>query len=210
MTPQEKWRDEFQATLIHIKDAFGRVAGNSGPTKALKPPDVHKISEGLFLSSWTHWEEFIRHLLLLDLASDPGGRLRGEVRRFRTKRAPSRLAEHILGHPDERRWIEWGDADDVRQRADRYLGLGHRYGQLATMRTDLQLMKTMRNAVAHKSDSAHAKFLSLISKAPFNLTAKQRQGITVGRFLSSHLWGSEKVVVACIQKLHGNATKLVK
>ena len=58
-TPAEI-RAAFTETLTHIRDAFGRLIPIAGIHQPLTFPDLHKLSEGLFLSAWTHWEEYCR------------------------------------------------------------------------------------------------------------------------------------------------------
>lgn len=196
MTAQQDLRDEFVATLGHIRGCFDRILSNSGPMRTLSAPDVHKLSEGLLLSAWTHWEEFLRQMFVADLATDPAGMLRKRARTFRSEvTAPWELSEAILGHPDEQRWIEWADVDDVVARADRLLSSTHRYAALTTRNPTIQKVKTIRNAVAHKSDRAWAKFKKLATSPPFSLMPNQMKGITTGRFISSHTWGASGSVV---------------
>jgi hypothetical protein len=201
MTEQEKWRDEFIQTLDHIKGAFDKVQSNAGKGRALTFPDVHKLSEGLFLSAWTHWEEFLRRLMILDLAADSGGLLRREVTHFRTNRAHERLAQALLSHPDDRRWVEWARIDEVVARADKFLSATHRYGVMSGRRSDVEKIQTIRNAIAHKSDRAWDQFKKCVRAAPFGLSADQMRGITAGRFVSSHSWSNGEVVLRHVVKI---------
>jgi len=189
MSEQEDWRDEFVATLDHIDDAFDRVLRNSGPMGVLTPPDVHKLSEGLFLSAWTHWEEFLRWLMTLDLAHLRWSFLTWEVKDFRFKYSRRRLAQAILGHPDEKKWVEWSNIGDVLTRADALFNSPHRFNALRASTNDLDIMRRVRNAVAHKSDHAWLSFLKLARAAPFSLAGRQMKFITTGRFLSTATWG---------------------
>lgn len=217
MTVQQDWRDEFIATLDHIRGAFDRVVQNSGPTGVLTAPDVHKLSEGLFLSAWTHWEEFVRHLMVLDLANTGGSVLLHEVKDFRYKMSSERLAESILSHPDETKFVEWSKVDDITNRADALLPAGHRFDVLKNTKTSpsthkesLGFMQRIRNAIAHKSDRAWEKFKALVKAAPFSLTNAQMKGITTGRFLASHSWGSGDCVLReAVDRLKALAHALV-
>lgn len=208
-TPVEL-RDELLATLDHIRSVFKKAAQATAPKKGtLRPPDLHKISEGLFLSAWTHWEEFIRKLMIVDLESDTDGILRKEVKKFRTALAAARLAERIINHPDAKRWVEWSEVNDIVERANVFLGANHRYGVLSSCKSDFETLKRIRNAVAHKSDRAWESFSNLVKGHPFSLTPKQMRGITTGRFLSSHSWNSNKVMEEVITKLEDAAKQLV-
>jgi len=210
MLSPEDWRDEFTATLDHIADTYKKVADLAGPRadNPLRWTDVHKLSEGLFLSAWTHWEQFLRELMVIDVAQDRQGVLR-DAKEFRTKGGPERLARRLLDHPDDKKWVEWSDTADIVSRASLFLSAGHRYAGLSTHQNDFEKLRRIRNAVAHKSDRAWESFKSLARGAPFNLSSNQMRGITPGRFLCAHKWGADSVIVAAVAKLEAVATALV-
>lgn len=208
MTPQEKHRDAFLATLDHIVLAYGKVAGSLGRGGLFTFPDHHKLAEGLFLSAWVHWEEFTQGLLIEDLAADSLGFVQKDVTKFRVKGAPRRIAERVLLHPDHpNSFVTW-DYGQVKSRADTFLGPNHRFAALPRA-ADLDSMKRIRNAVAHKSDKAWESFKNLVRAAPFSLTQQQMRGITVGRFLVSHNWNGNRVISECFDIHRQNATQLV-
>jgi hypothetical protein len=202
-------RDDFLATLNHVANVNVTLRGQSGLHRPFTFPDQHKLSEGLFLSCWTHWEEFIRELLVEDLATVSAGFVRRDVRRFRVTRAPWRLAEAILFHPDHpQRFVEW-DYSYVRSRADTFLPVGHRFAPALPRHGDLDLLKRIRNATAHKSDRAWQSFLNLARNAPFSLTPAQMRGITVSRFVAAHQWNGHFVLDETVILLRTYATHLV-
>jgi hypothetical protein len=219
-------RKAFVNTITHIRGATGRVIANSGPNNPLTAPDLHKISEGLFLSAVTHWEEFCQALLLTDLASNSRSSLRNEARSFRTVGSPFRLAELILTHVDHpNSFYDWSEFSRVCSRAERFLGPGHRFSPpppvppavkpphataLQTAIVDeLAMFKRIRNAVAHKSDKAWESFMKLIKEPPFSLLPNQRRGITPGRFLSTTQWNGQVVILHALDTLENAANTLV-
>lgn len=205
-------RDDLVATLLHVDDAFSRVSSVSGPTSVVKPPDVHKTAEGLFLSAWTHWEEFVRRLFVYDLGTRTNGALHREIRKggLRYVHSGHRLAELIVGHPDDGKWIEWSSITVVRDRADDLLGAGHRFAGLsATQLTDINRLKKIRNAVAHKSDKAWDDFMHVISVAPYGLTVAQRKFVTPGRLLAAHSVAGAKILAHSTAVLRTAAMTLV-
>ena len=209
MTLQEKRRNEFLKTMDHLSRIQQKVKGALGQGRIFTFPDQHKIFEGLFLSGWTHWEEFIRHLLVDDLTTDPTGFVLRDVKSFRISGAPRRLAERVLFHPDHpQRYVEW-DLARVKSRADDLLSDGHRFSNSLPDEQDLAILKRIRNAIAHKSDRARSSFLRLVAEPPFSLTPNQRRGITVGRFLAAHQWNGEIVLSRTNQLLRGYANSLV-
>ena len=211
-------RDAFLVSLDHIEAIQVKLGALIGKGRPLTFPDHYKLAEGLLLSAWSHWEELLRDLLVYDLATIPTGVLMSEVRRFRTKGAPARLAELIADHPDERKFVEWSDFDAVADRADSLIGSTNRFrlviaalpgGQPLLNKSDLLIVKRIRNAVAHKSDYAWASFRLLARKVPFGLTSRQMKGITVGRFLVAHNWGGQRVLERAIAILRADARLLV-
>lgn len=208
---QAELRDEFLATLTHIAGIWTKVSQNSGPHGILSAPDLHKISEGLFLSAWTHWEQFAHYLLVEDLATSPASKIHTSVRQFRTRGAAWRLANQLLSHPDHpQKFIEWSDYGSVVSRANEFLGAGNRFAATPLPRRgDLDLLKRVRNAVAHRTDRAWGSFLSLCRGAPFGITPGGMRGITPGRFLATHNWNGQPVLREAITMLEAAARHLV-
>lgn len=206
---QQKIRDELVTTLDHIERVWTKLQPLTGNRRSLTFPDTHKLSEGLFLASWTHWEQFLRELFVEDLSWATGSAVRREVKKFRTKNAPERLAELVVGHPDTKKWIEWSEFSDVLNRANSLLGANNRFAAAGINQNDLTNLKRIRNAIAHKSDSAWESFRRLAQAAPFSLAANQMRGITVGRFLTAHQWNGMPVLRQSLQLVRANAQVLV-
>lgn len=208
-TPAEI-RDEYIDSLNHIRSAYGKICGEVGRGHLFSFPDIHKLSEGLFLSALTYWEALCRDLVVTDLAALSAGVLRSEVRQFRTKNAPFRLAERMLNHPDHPgKFVEWSSFESVVSRANEFLGSGHRYVLTQVEKQDLAKIKKIRNAIAHKSDKAWEDFSALIRGAPFNLTGVQCRGVTPGRFIYAHQWGGVTVMEKSLTALENAARTLV-
>ena len=90
-----------------------KLRAKTGIGRPLTFPDQHKLTEGLFLSAWTHWEQFIRSVMLVELATSTNSILKKRVRSFASKRASHCIAEQLLDHPDENRFVEWASIDVV-------------------------------------------------------------------------------------------------
>ena len=203
-------RDEYLDSLAHIRSAYGKVCGQVGRRRLFSFPDVHKLSEGLFISALTYWEAFCKDVITTDLATRTAGALRSEVKTFRTKNAPYRLAELILNHPDyPTRFVEWSSFQTFKDRADTHLGAGHRFVLPQATVQDLTKLKKIRNAIAHKSDKAWADFSVMIRSAPFNLTGEQCRGVTPGRFIYSTQWSGTSVMLHALTTLENAANTLV-
>ncbi len=203
-------RDRYLDSLNHIDSAFLKISGMVGRGGALTFPDVHKLTEGLFLSSWTYWEGFMREVLWLDLATDPAGILMSEVRKTRTKNAPYRLAERILNHPDHpEKFVEWSDYSSVAKRAKAMLGAGHRFTTAPPQLADIEKLRRIRNAIAHKSDRAWDSFIKLVKDSPFSMTGTQLRGLTPGRFLYANRWGGTTVMQHATASLRAAAHAIV-
>jgi len=201
----------FLKELFRDAGILTKVTQNSGPNGILTPPDLHKLAEGLFLSAWTHWEQFTHSLLIEDLATTPTSKLNRGVSAFRTTGAARRLANQLLTHPDHpQKFIEWSDYGSVVSRANEFLGAGNRFAVTPLPRRgDLELLKRVRNAVAHRSDKAWNSFLALCRDQPFATPPAQMRGITPGRFLVSHNWNGRSVIRDTISLLDGAAKHLV-
>ncbi len=208
---QQQLRDDFRNTLNHIGDILTRVSENSGPHGILSAPDLHKIAEGLFLSAWTHWEQFTHYLLVEDLSTMPASKLHRDIRQFRSAGSSWRLANLLLSHPDHPlRFIEWSDYADVISRANEFLGAGNRFATAPLPRRgDLDLLKRVRNAIAHRSDKAWESFVALCRNPPFSLQARQMRGITPGRFLVAHYWNGQPILRDTLSLLDAAAMHLV-
>ncbi len=208
---QQGLRDEFLGTLTHIESVLTKVTQNSGPRGFLSAPDLHKLSEGLFLSAWTHWEQFTHYLLVEDLATSTTSKLHRGVRQFRTTGASWRLANQLLSHPDHpQKFVEWSDYASVLSRANEFLGAGNRFAATPLPRRgDLELLKRVRNAIAHRSDRAWESFLSLCRAKPFEIPPARMKGITPGRFLVANTWNGQPVLRDAISMLDGAARHLV-
>jgi hypothetical protein len=208
---QQTLRDEFLFTLNHISGVLTKVTQNSGPHGFLSAPDLHKLAEGLFISAWTHWEQFTHYLLIEDLATSRTSKIHCGVRVFRTRGAAWRLANQLLSHPDHpKKFIEWSDYAFVESRANEFLGAGNRFSRTPLPRRgDLELLKRVRNAVAHRSDTAWNKFHSLCRNAPFSIPPNKMRGITPGRFLVAQTWNGQPVLRDAILMLDAAARHLV-
>lgn len=202
-------KNDLLKTLTHIDSVVTKVIRITGKNQTLTFADSHKIAEGLFLSAWTHWEEFLREIIIIDLATDPQGFLLKDIKKFRVKGASMRYAEKLLNHPDApKSWVEW-NYDQVFQRAEEFLGSGHRYPPKLPRQDDIQKLKRIRNGIAHHSDNAWDKFKELVQKQPFNLTPCQLRGLTVGRFLISTRWNGHPVIQESIQIIRDSADALI-
>lgn len=203
-------RDEYLDTLAHIRIAYSKVCGAVGKGHLLTFPDVHKLSEGLFISALTYWEAFCKDVITTDVATLATGALCSEVKAFRTKNAPYRLAEKILSHPDHpMRFVEWSSFDTLVSRANAHIGTAHRFVLPRAMVQDLTMLKKVRNAIAHKSDKAWNDFSKMIRAAPFNLTGAQCKGVTPGRFIYSTQWSGTTVMRHALATLENAASTLV-
>ena len=106
--------------------------------------------------------------------------------------------------------FEWSDYNAIVSRANEFLGAGNRF--IVTplpRRGDLDLLKRVRNAVAHRTDRAWESFLSLCRSVPFSIPPARMRGITPGRFLVTHTWNGQPVLRNTIAMLAAAARHLV-
>lgn len=205
-------RDAFVALIDRLNGVRTRTSALAGNQQPLSFPDWHVLAEGVLLYAWTGWEGFLRSLFITDLATNPDSVLRRDVRAggFRYAGSAERIASMVVDHPDESKFVEWSSIDAVKDRATSMFPKGHRYGAVAGNRlAEVRRTKVVRNAVAHKSDNAWADFIDLVAKQPYSLTASQRKGLTVGRFLVAHQVGGLSVMEHYLTNLRSAATDLV-
>lgn len=205
-------RDGFLATLIHIGNVLTKVTQNSGAQGFLTEPDLHTLAEGLFLDAWTHWEQFTHYLLVEDLATLATSKLHTEIQQFSTAESAKRLANQLLSHPDHpQKFIDWSEYAYVESRANEFLGAGNRFAAAPLPRRgDVDFLKRIRNAVAHRSDKAWNSFLRLCQDPPFSIPLHVMPGMTPGRFLVAHNWNGQPVLRDAIALLNTAASHLVK
>ncbi|MBX9791620.1 MAG: hypothetical protein K2Y37_22085 [Pirellulales bacterium] len=208
---QVELRDDFVGVVAHIKDVLAKIVGSSGGGAILTQADVHTLGEGLFLYAWTHWEQFTHFLLVEDLATIATSKLHGEVASFHSPESPFRLANSLLSHPDHpQRFIEWSDYSLIESRANEFLGEGNRFAVAPLpRRSDLDLLKRVRNAIAHRSDKAWSSFLGLCQNPPFSIAATDMANMTPGRFLIDHSWNGQAVLSDVLEMLDAAAKHLV-
>lgn len=137
------------------------------------------ITEMAFLSAFQAWEVFVEESFVLYLWG----------RRPPRGSAPSRYAfppnyvtATIWVVPEGRPFAEWTDASRVIGRAERFFRAGRPFA--AVLRSNqhlLEEMRTIRNAVAHKSESARARFDTLVRTKLGTLPPNY----TVGAFLGA-------------------------
>lgn len=208
---QTNLRDDFLKVLQHIDDVLTKVTTSASGQGALAPADLYTVAEGLFLYAWTHWEQFTHNLLVEDLATISTGRLHMDVVQFTSADAPRRLANQLLSHPDHpQRFIEWSDYSFVESRANEFLGQGNRFAaQPLPRRSDLDLLKRVRNAVAHRSDKAWMSFERLCQDPTSAIPANAISGITPGRFLVDFQRNGRPIIQDAIMMLEAAARHLV-
>ncbi len=202
-------KTDVDGTFNHIETVFNTITQNCGRGKIFLLADTNRLVEGLFLNMWAKWETSCKYLFLLDLSYSPSSVLCSEVKKFRTIRAPFRLAEFIVNHPDSSRYfIEWSNFNVVKERSKALLGDNNRFTNPQISSLELQRLRIIRNAVAHKSDRAREQFLNLIKDTPFTLSKNQCQGINVGRFLNTIQWDGISVFEKALSILRDNLTTL--
>lgn len=204
-------RDDFLSRTNVITTTRTKLVGACGRGQVFTFPESHKIHEGFLLSVWTSWESMVRELFISDLALSTDSALRRDIKAsgFRLKGSPDRLADLIVGHPDEHRFVEWNRVDDVVKRANALLGPGHRFTPLNQQPAVIEQIVKSRNAIAHRSDQAWSKFKLMVQNQPYGLQPREMRGITVGRFLSSNRVNGQFVIEYYIDELRSRARLLV-
>ena len=130
-----------------------------------------------FLRAFLAWEGFLEEICILYMLGQRP--LRGHAL-VRYVLPPTRKMAHKLA-ADGKDYAKWDTAVEVAARAERFFRDGRPFGILRTLQTRFQDAKTIRNAVAHDSESAKAKFEGLVRR---ELTALPKRR-SVGNFLNT-------------------------
>lgn len=157
------------------------------PGTVKRPPISRRrrdlIVELAFLSAFLAWETFLEESFLLYVLGQKPPRGRAPQR---YAFPPSqRAAMDWLS--DGRPYARWVEPSEVRARAERFFRSGQPFARvLRSNQNLLQETNTIRNAIAHRSQSARDKFESIVREKLKILPP----GLTVGSFLGTAVPGS--------------------
>jgi hypothetical protein len=141
------------------------------------------MTEMAFLRAYLAWEVFLEETFVSYLLGmrPPRGR---SPRRYTFP--PNRRAAEQWVIPEGRPFAKW-DAVAVANRAERFFRSGGPFtSSLRSQQSAFDDMKTIRNAIAHESQNAQAKFESLVRVKLTSLPPR----LTVGAFLLATVPGS--------------------
>lgn len=117
--------------------------------------DVEQVYAGLFLNAFTEFEALIEDVFLGILegthsSANPTTKRRVEI-------VPNSCAREILF--EGKKYLDWLPLEKTTERANRFLNKAEPFSKLKADDTaHVQRLHLLRNAVAHKSDSAKTKF----------------------------------------------------
>lgn len=147
----------------------------SGVRAQITPRRRDTLTEMAFLRAFTGWEVFLEQTFLLYLLGrrPPKG---APPRRYGFPPTPEAAAEWCL---EGRQYAKWNPAD-VQRRANQWFKGGKPFTPILQARqSHLKQLVTIRNAIAHESSEAKAKFEALVR----NELGALPPGTTVGNFL---------------------------
>lgn len=130
-------------------------------TGSIAQTDIEQVYAGLFLNTFTEFEALIEDLFLGLLMGKLYSKTYTIVKR--TKIKPVSVTQEIVFHG--RPYLDWLPYDNFTlSRAKRYFVNGEPFKQLDDVqKKSLTYYYMIRNAIAHKSDSAQKKFQNSIS-----------------------------------------------
>ena len=150
-----------------------------GATPHINAARRDSIIELAFLRGFLAWESFLEESFILHMLGKQPRRGRPP---HRYVFPPNRTAAFELT-AGPRGYASWEVAADVANQATRFFRNGRPYtGPLRVARNTLDDTRTLRNAVAHRSESARKRFESL---ARNQLGGTLPPGLTVGGFLNT-------------------------
>ncbi len=181
--PAPRLRTALTAFSRSIKDA--RELANDahkwslpptpGARTQITPQRRDTLTEMAFLRAFTSWEVFLEQTFLLYLLGHrpPKG---AAPRRYGFPPTPAAAVEWCL---EGRQYAKW-NAADVRRRANQWFKDGKPFTPILQARQyHLDQFVAIRNAIAHESSEAKAKFEALVR----NELGALPPGTTVGNFL---------------------------
>lgn len=140
----------IEKTRQKVEDLLSRAA--------LDVPDIEQVYSGLFLDAFTEFECLVERVFLGLLS----GTHTSKTSKRRVKITPVLLTREILF--EGKQYLDWLPLDKhTDKRASRFLVSGAPFSNLTPAeKKKLSDLHLLRNAVAHKSDSAIKKFQSSI------------------------------------------------
>jgi hypothetical protein len=135
------------------------------------------LTEFSFFRAFLAWETFLEESFVLYLAGRKPPRARGP-RRYSFPPTLRDAEKWVI--PEGQRYATWTEAPRVIERAERFFQGGRPYAPvLQGNRSVLDESRDLRNAIAHASANARAKFENLVRNRMRTLP----QNVTVGAFL---------------------------
>lgn len=177
---------EFTRSLQECRELSTSAYRLSVPAAAGGRPVItqktrDQMTEMAFLRSFLAWESFVEESFILYLFGQRPPRGRTPYRyafppNFRT------ATEWVV--PERRSYAEWTSAQDVSRRAERFFRDGRPFAPvLMSNHHMLEEVRTIRNAIAHRSLSTRLKFETLVR----NKLGALPPNVTVGAFLATTL-----------------------
>lgn len=167
-------------------------------TTSLPAAGRPRLAEAIFVKAFTEFESFLEELFFGILTG--ATRVEGAKPRLRIRDAD--LARDLATGEARSGYLSWLPLGDTMRRAERFLVDGAPFARLdrrSTIKNDLDRAQKVRNATAHKSADAHAKFQ----------TAVNGNYATSGDYLISRS-GSKTACESILDDLHRYADALVE
>ncbi len=132
-----------------------------------------------FLRGFLAWETFLEESFLLHMLGKRPRRGRPPVRYVLPRSRKQAFELVSLGQ----QYVRWEQASEVTRRAEWFFRDGRPFASaLRARQSTLEEARALRNAVAHRSESAQQKFENL---ARSKLAGALPHGLTVGAFLNT-------------------------
>jgi len=147
------------------------------------------LIELAFLRAFLAWERFLEESFILFLLGKRPRRMRRSPRPF-VRPKSWQHAFDLLSPEKGRGYVDWDNLDYVRVRAKRFFPEGEPFETALIPRLNLlHEMRTVRNAIAHRSFTSQEKFEKLARAKLGYLPSR----LTVGFFLESAIPGTHPV-----------------
>jgi hypothetical protein len=146
----------------------------------------HLFVELAFLRSFLAWERFLEEAFILYLIGRKPRRRRRAVRRLAIAKSHPHACKLLRLEAPSRPFVDWDNPSTVCERSKRWFSDGEPFvGALTARQNLLDEIRTLRNAIAHRSLNSQEKFFKLYRDKLGYLPANP----TVGAYLDQLIAG---------------------
>lgn len=175
----------YQSKKLASDSRLWVIAKNSITRPRFTTFHHHILIELAFLRSYLAWERFLEEAFILYLIGKKPQRRRRSLKRLATPKSYDHAMQLILLET-KRSYVDWDNPQTVDERARKWFLDGEPFvSALRNRQNQLNEIKTLRNAIAHRSIASQSNFQRLVRDKLMFLP----QNLSVGGFLEKNVPG---------------------